>query len=328
MARSSVAAEPERVALLLPGCELPGVNGAELRRALALDLKTEGLVLAPAGELSPERDLQLRVEAACPTPESLSLRAERAAERQSRTLLLSDLALDQRPRALSLALSELVSLVLRPPQRSEALTAEEPPAAEPAPAAPAPTPALVPPPAPIPAPPVVTLQSDTGRAPAAVVWRLGIAPGLRFFQGTRLWGGELQLARAGWRLGGGLWMARNTATSGAVWTRLVQASVGYGFPLLSNAGGSLLESGPRLGVGHTFMSVAPRNGAQGHDARDWYFDGAWTARYSSAISTRVRLGLGVEIGYARGPIGYADDARIAQTSGPFGSLVFDGSLPL
>jgi hypothetical protein len=40
------------------------------------------------------------------------------------------------------------------------------------------------------------------------------------------------------------------------------------------------------------------------------------------------MGLGAEIGYGRGPIGYADNVVVAQTAGPFASLLLEGSLLL
>lgn len=313
-----VAAEEERVVLLLPACELPGVPASELRRAVALDLQAEGLGLAPAGELSPGRDVEVVVEAACPTPDELTLRAERGEQRPSRNFLLSELPPEQRARALSLALTELVSLVRNPP-----------PAA--APEAPPPEPEAVPPPRllPAPSPPpaaVVSPKSELPRAPRR--FRVGVALEARFFDGTTLWGGELWLAHSRFRYGAGLLTAQSDTFSGSVWTRLVQASAAYAFPLLGNPGGSALESGPRLGVGHTFMSVQPSPFAVAHDARDWYFDAAWGARYSAAVSKSFELGLGVELGYGRGPIGYADDLVVARTSGAFASLRLDGSLSL
>ena len=47
-----------------------------------------------------------------------------------------------------------------------------------------------------------------------------------------------------------------------------------------------------------------------------------------ASKRSMRLGLGAELGYGRGPIGYADNVVIAQTSGPFASLSVESSLQL
>ncbi len=321
----SAAAQAQRVALLLPACELPGVDATELRRALSLDLQPEQLVLAPAGELSPAEDVQVLVEASCPTPDLLTLRAEHGEEQQRRTLSLSELAVEQRPRALSLSLSELVSLVLHPaaPRPVESAVVEPAVAPEPAPPKKAEPPPLV-------APPSERAPFAPNEPPPAEKgdWRLGIAPELRLFAGTSLGGAHVSLERGRWRAGAGLLMARKQAPAGHVWTRLVQTSVGYSLPLLSNGRGSVLETGPRIGVGYTFMSSSARNGAKEHDARDWYLDAAWTARYQAAVSGWLRLGLGAELGYGRGPIGYADDVVLARTAGTFASISLSGSLSL
>ncbi|RYZ02540.1 MAG: hypothetical protein EOO73_31365 [Myxococcales bacterium] len=331
----SLASEPLRVALLLPACELPGVGGNELREAVALDLRLEDVVLAPPGELSPGRDVQLLVEASCASPDELILHAELGQERQRRKLRLSELAAEQRPRALSLALTELVSLVLHP----------SPPLPSPEPQAEPPTPAPPPPPdsaAPIPAkkPPPEPTKTSSGpvsgtlpedrptRSRKHAAWYLGVAPQLRFFGGTALWGAQVQLSRARLRYGAGLLMTRTQASSGSVWTRLAHLEAGYGFSLWRSAVGAALESGPRLGVGHTFMSARSTGAATAYDAHDWYLDAAWTARYQLELSGSIRLGLGAELGYGRGPIAYADDVLIAQTSGPFASVTLDGALPL
>lgn len=345
---AAAGAAPERIALTLPSCELPGVSASELRQAVALDLQPEGLVLAPAGELSPGPDVQVLVEATCAAPDELTLRAERGAQRHERALRLSELALAQRPRALSLALTELVSLVLHPPppRREEPAppappmpeVATPPPAATTPPAAPAIAPepdklasAAATLPSPAPAFTAREDESDLESAPLreiSPIWRLGLAPRVRFFDGTSLWGAEAHLARARWRYGAGLLMARQEAAIGTVWTRLLHTSAGYGYPLWGHSGGSVLETGPRLGLGYTWMSAQPTSGAIAFDARDWYLDLAWSARYSAVVSGTFRLGLGAELGYGRGPIGYADDVVIARASGPFASLALDGSLPL
>jgi hypothetical protein len=330
----AVAGDAGRVALLLPSCELPGVSAQELRHAVALDLQAEGLVLAPAGELSPARDVQVLVEAACPAPDELTLRAERGSEQQLRSLRLSELSLEQRARALSLALSELVSLVLNPPPPRSATPTPTPTSAFPAeeaPGSPLPAPTAEPPPAPV-APPKPALVAPVDRPPADTRarprWRLGFAPLLRLFDGTSLWGAQVQLSRARFRYGAGLLMARTESSPGSVWTRLAHATVGYAFPLLGEAQRATLESGPRLGFGYTFLNAEGRAGVVAYDARDWYLDAAWTARYETALSGSLRLGLGAELGYGRGPIGYADDVPIARTSGVFASVTLDGSMPL
>jgi len=335
LARPTLADNAERVSLLMPGCELPFVNAGELRQAVALDLQSEGLALTPAGEFSPGRDLLVIIETNCLAPDELTLRAERGAFRQSRTFHLSELAIEERTRALSLSLAELASLVPRPP----------PGPPPPSPAAPEPveltkseSTAAAKPPPPAVAAASRTLSSAPSPASARTAkkhappddraFRLGVAPELRFFADTTLWGMSARLQRAHWRYGAGLLMAPEHAPIGTVWTRLAQANVAYAFPLLGEVRSGLVETGPRLGLGYAIMSVQPVAGARGYGARDWYADLAWTVRFTQGFSRAFQLGLGAELGYARGPIGYADNFVIAQTSGRFASLSLEVLLRL
>jgi hypothetical protein len=330
-------ADTQRVSLLLPGCELPGVSSEELRQAVALELQPDGLMLAAAGELSPERDVLLQVEGACPNPDELTLRAQRTGTRLSRTFRLSELAIEQRPRALSLSLSELASLVLHAPapdSTSEPVPVEprdeEPPAA---PELPAPsTDAVSAPPARKPAAerarPARAVSAERAPPPTNQAARLALAPELRWFAHSTLWGARVALERERFRYHAGLLLGASHAAAGSVWTQLVHAGAAYAFPVLGAAEGSRLETGPRLGLGYTFMSAQASAHAQGFDARDWYADAAWAVGYRATISRSVGLRLCAELGYGRGPIGYADDVVIAQTSGPFASLSLEGSLQL
>ena len=337
LARPTLADDAERVLLLMPGCELPFVNAGELRQAVALDLQSEGLALTPVGEFSPGRDLLVIVETNCLAPDELTLRAERGAFRQSRTFHLSELTVEQRARALSLALAELATLVLHPPPpgaptpspadpepvestKSESTAAAKPPALPAVAAAPR-TPSDT-------SSPVSTRAAKKHAPPDDRGVRLGVAPELRFFADTTLWGMSARLQRAQWRYGAGLLMAPEQAPIGTVWTRLVQANAAYAFPLLGEVRSLLVESGPRVGLGYAIMSVRPAAGARGYGARDWYADVAWTLRFTQGFSRAFQLGLGAELGYARGPIGYADNFVIAQTSGPFASLSLEVSLRL
>jgi hypothetical protein len=309
------------------------VNGSELREAVALDLQADGLLLAPMGELSRGRDVELLIEATCPLPDLLTLHAERGSARQARTLRLSELAAEQRPRALSLALTELVSLLFIPAPT---------PAEEPTPPEPEPAPATAPtaPPAPAPSTPSAPVvrpdadvkpepsPEDAESKPASTSWWLGLAPHFRLFRVTTLGGAQALLSRGRLRYAAGLLMARSETSSGSVWTRLAHVSAAYAFPLWGEPEGSVLESGPRLGVGYGFMSARANDGVSAHDARDWYADGAWMARYRASSFASTRLGIGLEVGYGLGPVGYADDSAIARLSGPFVSLTADCSLPL
>jgi hypothetical protein len=328
--RPVLAADTQSVSLLLPGCELPGVSAGELRRAVALELQSEGLILSPAGDLSPDRDAQVLVEATCSAPDELTLRAQHGVVHQSRVFRLSELAVPQRPRALALSISELASLVLHPPALKP--MAREPLVPEPEDE---PTPAVKPPPAAAPAAPAAPASALSPASAAAnpslpieAAWRLALVPELRFFSHTSLWGARAQLERARFRYTVGLLASLRQAPAGSVWTRLAQVSAAYAFPLSGEARRSLIETGPRLGLGYAFMSARAAADATATDARDWYADVAWALRYSTTVSRSVRLGLGAELGYGRGPIGYAGNVVIAQTSGPFASLLLEGSLLL
>jgi len=84
-------------------------------------------------------------------------------------------------------------------------------------------------------------------------------------------------------------------------TWLAQVSAAYAFPLLGESRRSLVETGPRLGLGYTFMSSRAVADATANDARDWYADLAWTVRCSTRVSRSAELGLAAELGYGRGP---------------------------
>jgi hypothetical protein len=76
------------------------------------------------------------------------------------------------------------------------------------------------------------------------------------------------------------------------------------------------------------MNAQARWPALAFSARDTYFDGALGIRYSFNPTRALRLGLAAEVGYARGPIGYADGVAVARTSGPFASFLLDGGVSL
>jgi len=97
-----------RVTLLLPTCEQPGLAPSVLRSALSLDLRDQGLLLAPPGEAS-AGDVLVRIEAACSADAELTLQVELQHETRTRHIDLSELPPAQRARALSLSLAELLS---------------------------------------------------------------------------------------------------------------------------------------------------------------------------------------------------------------------------
>jgi hypothetical protein len=332
-----------RVALLLPTCEQPGLSASELREAVALDLRDEQLTLAPAGELSPTTDVLVRIEAACSAGSELSLHAAFGDARHSRRVDLLELPAPQRARALSLALAELLALFGQPPPPPG--TGELSGAAAPATVAP-PAPAVVSAPAgapsqppankksvPLahPAPPPVAAEKRSDRQPTSPLsapWRLSLAPQLRFFDTTWLWGGRALAHHGAWSAGIDVLRAQESVQAGSVTTLLVHGTFAYSFAVMGGGEQSALEAGPRLGIGRAFMAAQATASALAYDAEDVYVDAAFTVRYSRRLSPVFRFGLGGELGYAGGPVGYADDLELASTSGAFAALLIDASVGL
>jgi hypothetical protein len=321
-----------RVALLLPNCEQPGLSPGELREAVALDLRDEQLTLAPAGELSPATDVLVRIEATCSAEGELTVHAEFGDERHLRRADLRELPPPQRARALSLAVAELLALFGQPPPTGSNQFPEAPATpATPATAASAPSP----PPAPKPAapPPPRKAQAHQAEVPndrpssaLPVEWRLSVAPELRFFDTNWLWGARALVHYGAWSAGVDLLRAHVSVPAGSVTTLLVHGNLAYSFELLRGSQRSAFAVGPRLGFGRAFLTAQAASNAVAYDAQDVYFDAAFGARYSRSLSPAFRLGLAAELGYARGPIGYADDVEVASTSGAFAALFVDGSV--
>jgi hypothetical protein len=337
-----------RVVLLLPACEKPGLSASELRSAISLDLRDEGLVLAPAGEVSPG-DVLVRIEADCAADAELTLQVELRDDNRRRRIDLSELPPAQRARALSLSLAELLSQLepfRAPPAGSDAAQGSPdaavpaPPASPSEPAASAKPPATPPakvtkpaPQAPLEASPERAAAEDPDRErppprPARGGWGLSLAPELRLFQTTSLWGGRALVQYGAWNAGIDFLNARQSASPGTVATFVVHLSCAYRLTLLGSPEGSLFEAAPRLGAGRTFMNAEANATGHAASAQDVYLDAAFGARYSFELSSALRLGLGAELGYARGAIGYADNLEIARTAGPFASLLLDGAARL
>jgi hypothetical protein len=334
LARAEGTARFSRVALLLPACELPGLGPSELRSALALDLRDEHLTLAPPGELSPSSDVLVSFETRCDGPSTLALRAEHQGERHARTIDLGELPAPQRARALSLALAELLSLFehpATPPADIEAPAAAEPaPAVTPAPAPAKPAaPAVKAPPKVAPAAPPLAPPPAADRAPArrqsSRQWQVALAPELRFFQTSLLWGARAVLRYRGFSAGAVILTTRTAVPAGSVVILTPHAVLGYSLQLW-NSEAAELDVGPRLGAGRTFMNATASSSGRAISAQDVYVDAAAGLRYSFRIAPRWSCGFSAELGYASGPIGYADDQEIARTSGLFAGAVFEVGL--
>lgn len=328
-----------RVALLLPSCELPGMSATELRGAVALELQAAGLSLAPPGELAPSTDILVRIDATCPRGDEITLVAEFGEQHQRRRVELTELDRTQHARALSLSLAELLAAFPAAEPQSPAAPAaalpEPAPSSEPAhPGAPperngpvekrAPPPSAAKPPkaASVPRP----AASDAQRSSARWAWQPGLAPQLRLFSGSLLRGGRARLHHEPWTLSADLLAASARAAAGRVTTWLVQLDAGHEAPVWGSREGLLLEAGPRVGAGIAFLHAVPDGMARAADALDVYFDAAMTARISFKLGRNVRSGVGAEVGYARGPVGYADGVEVARTAGPFASLLVDATL--
>jgi hypothetical protein len=318
-----------RVALLLPACEVPGLAASELRAAVALDLRDVSLTLAPAGELSSATDVLVQVATDCSTHGQFMLQAQFGDQRHTRRVDLSELASPQRARALSLAVAELLALFGQPAQPPSTSTPTAPltaePTARPTPAiSPAPKPSTAPSPnapAPTSAAPHLPDRPSTKRATAA--WSLSLAPELRFFDTTWLWGGRVLARHGAWSAGLDVLRAEENVPPGRVTTLLLHGSLAYSPVLSAELDWSRLEAGLRSGFGRTFMTAEASSTAVANDAQDLYLDAALTARYSLHASPVLRFGLGAELGYAGGPIGYADDVEVARTAGGFASVLLD-----
>lgn len=332
-----------RVALLLPNCEQPGLIPGELREAVALDLRDEHLTLAPAGELSPATDVLVRIEATCSTDSELTLHAEFGAEHHSRRADLRELPPPQRARALSLAVAELLALFSQPPSAGRSQFPEPPaasatpePAASAAPPAASPAASATPPPAPkpaAPAPPNNSQRRETEDAKDLEVatslpteWGVSLAPQLRFFDASWLWGARALVHYGAWSAGVDLLRSQVSVKAGSVTTLLVHGTFAYSFELLPRSQRSAFTIGPRLGFGRAFLTAQAAPSALAYDAQDVYFDAALGAHYAFRISPAFRLGLAAELGYARGPIGYADDVVVTSTAGSFAAVLVEAGV--
>ena len=201
---------------------------------------------------------------------------------------------------------------------------------DPQPAAPAPPPPAAPPASPPPqnsrSREAETPSDHTTASPLPPEWQISAAPELRFFENNWLWGARALGHYGGWSAGVDLLRSNVSVQAGSVTTLLVHGSFAYSFELLRDSQRARFAVGPRLGFGRAFLTAEAAGSALAYDAQDVYFDAALGARYSLRLAPAFGLGLAAELGYARGPIGYADDAAVASTAGAFAALLLDASV--
>lgn len=155
--------------------------------------------------------------------------------------------------------------------------------------------------------------------------RLGIAPELRVFEGSPLWGARVAAEQWPWTASLDGLATEASVPAGEVTSVMAQLNLARLTRLLGNPDSMTFEAGPRVGVGIGAFLVDAGPNARGADALDIYLDAAITTRWLLLGARRFRAGLAAEIGYARGPAGYADGREVTRMFGPFVSLLLDAS---
>jgi hypothetical protein len=326
LALSNVAIASEglpfsRVALLLPGCDLPGLGSGQLRDAAALELQGEGLALAAPGELAPQTDVLVIIEATCPADGEVTLSAEYAGQRHERRVELSELAHNERARALSLSLAELLAAFRHDPSpapsASQSAAQSEPTPAPMLPVEAKPGPAAAP-------------ENTDGARPIDRTERAsvggGLAAELRLFEGALLWGARAQVERSAWSASADVLAGKTSVAAGDVTSVLVQMNVAHYVRLLGRPEAALVTGGPRAGAGVATFVVSEGPSARGASALDFYLDAAISARLSLRTGDAWRWALAAEVGYARGPVGRADGVEVTRSAGLFTSLLVGASV--
>jgi hypothetical protein len=338
--------------LRLSDCDAPPwtrEQAAELLRALALELRSDGVEQVHAAEAGTELTPLLELDVDCATTAEFALGARSApgVELSIRRMDLRDVPEPLWPRALALALAELLRTSRRaaspatPPAavvqadagtQPSTSTADSPVAADAgeneagdetsAPTSEAGT---------------AKGATDTNAPPTSQAASrapfednageqhdpeprhvLSIAPNARWLPGSS---DALYGAAIGWewlRFGAGLnaLFGRASDTLGATSFGLVHAVLSYQ-ALHLRLGREVLSAGPALGAGITWASAGSSSSANGGSALLLSYEVGARLGVSHDFSRGLAGGLCLEVGYAHGPKLRADDRDLATLSGVF-----------
>lgn len=335
------AAEPEaRVHLSLPNCELPKLASDELRAAAALELDTSGLSLLSEGELPSPGDIEASIDATCAEDGVLELHALWGSNDGSRALKLQELPVTSRPRAVALALAELLAAV-RPEEHPAAIEVEL--AEDPVPAKEAAAPVREARPAPTALPEHTTTKSRAELAPGSndggpegpsasnsgrTRHALTLQGEIRSFALEPIVPG----IRASYEFNRfvlGLGVLRGSA---AGYDGSVTAAITYGYwewriQELGRPDRPWFTFGPRLGLGLVSLTPIPTPTSVGASTSDVYAEVAQFCELWATLPP-FRFGAQFELGYAMGALAYEPSHLLASYGGPFGSLLLEVTLVL
>ena len=335
------AAEPEgRVQLSLPSCELPNLSPQQLRAAVAIELGSSGLALVPDGVFSDAGDIEASVATTCAEDGVLELSATWGARNGSRTLTLAELPAPARPRAVALALAELLAAI-RPEDETAPIEVEL--AEEPAPVSDA-------------AANAAGASTKTAAQPAAkrtaAARRSELAPGSadsgreldamyptpRQTRSAFTLKGEVRSfalepvvlgLRAGYefeRFAVGVTVLRGSATGtyGSVSATILNGYFEWRIHEFGRPTSPWFTFGPRLGLGAVMLAPTPSPTALALGSTDVYADIAQFCEFWAALPP-FRFGAQLELGYALGAIAYETGNRLANYGGPFGSVLLEAT---
>ncbi len=334
------AAEPEaRVHLSLPSCELPKLASDELRAAAALELNTSGLSLLSEGDPRSPGDIEASIDATCAEDGVLELHALWGPNEGSRALKLKELPVTSRPRAVALALAELLAAV-RPEEQPAAIEVEL--AEDPVPAKEV-APVRESRPAPTARPENTTTKSRAELAPGSNDGgREGPSAGNsgRTRHALTLQGEIRSFAlepivpgiRAGYEfnrfvLGLGVLRGRAAGYDGSVTAAITYGYWEWRIQELGRPDRPWFTFGPRLGLGLVSLMPIPTPTSTGASTTDIYAEVAQFCELWATLPP-FRFGAQFELGYAMGALAYETSHLLASYGGPFGSLMLEATLLL
>jgi hypothetical protein len=323
-----------------------------VRAAAALELGTSGLALAPDDDPDSTSEIRASIRATCEEHAALELRAEWGDKSGERSLSVSELPVAVRPRAIALALAELLAGLHAPAESApESVELAEsssrngdggaPLADSTATASPSPAPAARATAARAAAPdhsstsaslePHAAPERDTaperdsGRTDRARFGERAIAMSaeLRSFEfQTNTAGFRAHYDFAGWGIGIATLFGHESGTLGNASALVMHAYGEKRVSLLGRADATWLTLGPRAGLGFVHVTSTANPGALDTSVSDPYLDLAGFLELSTHLGP-FRLGARGELGYARGLIALEDARRLASYAGPFGGVLLD-----